>query len=93
MSGSCTLRPNTSTAQPHRTGCEKACPTHSRRASALKPAAVISSRSRIAPSAIVPTQESARCIFAFTSPQNEPMTRGLSRSCTTTIFGPGTLAT
>ena len=28
-----------------------------------------------------------------TSPQKAPITRGLSRSCTTTIFGPGTLAT
>ena len=31
-------------------------------------------------------------MLLFTSPQNAPTARGLSRSCTTTIFGPGTLA-
>ena len=46
----------------------------------------------MAPSVIVPTQPSARWTLLLTSPQKAPITRGLSRSCTTTIFGPGTLA-
>ena len=32
-------------------------------------------------------------VLAFTSPQKEPMTAGLSKSCTTTILGNGRLAT
>ena len=66
-------------------------PGTSRRARALKPTLFISSRSRMPPSMIVLTQPSARWMLLLTSPQNAPITRGLSRSCTTTIFGPGTL--
>ena len=87
------VRPKTSTSQFHRTGWLHAWPTQSRRARALNPAFVISSTSRIAPSVMVPTQPKALCMLLFTSPQKEPITRGLSRSCTTTIFGPSTEAT
>ena len=39
------------------------------------------------------SHRSERAMDVAASPQNEPTTRDLSRSCTMMIFGPGTLAT